>query len=110
MAADGGFKEGTARHGQAALGMEWRRVIDWTTVIGIGHRFTKPSARSSEFGCANCAELCDLGARYRRYLLRDEFGPTRAERMAALRSLLEQLDVLMLRVARVAGRPPGAAV
>src|ERR1700751_5071169 len=42
--------------------------------------------------------LCDLGARYRRYLHQDEFGPTRAERMAALRSLLEQFDVLMLRL------------
>src|ERR1700756_550308 len=43
-------------------------------------------------------ELCDLGARYWRYLHQDEFGPTRAERMAALRSLLEQFDVLMLRL------------
>jgi hypothetical protein len=43
-------------------------------------------------------KLCDLGARYWRYLHQDEFGPTRAERMAALRSLLEQFDLLMSRL------------
>ena len=30
-------------------------------------------------------ELRDLGGRYHRYLHQDEFGPSRAERMAALR-------------------------
>jgi hypothetical protein len=39
--------------------------------------------------------LRDLGGRYHRYLHQDEFGPTRAERMAALRSLLDQLDLLL---------------
>ena len=43
-------------------------------------------------------ELRDLGGRYHRYLHQDEFGPTRAERMAALRSLLDQLDLLMSRL------------
>jgi hypothetical protein len=43
-------------------------------------------------------ELRDLGGRYRRYLHQDEFGPTRAERMAALRLLLDQLDLLMSRL------------
>jgi len=39
--------------------------------------------------------LCDLGGRYHRYLHQVELGPTRAERMAALRSLLDQLDLLL---------------
>ena len=43
-------------------------------------------------------ELGDLGGRYHRYLHQDELGPTRAERMAALRSLLDQLDLLMSRL------------
>src|SRR5207244_865647 len=50
----------------------------------------------------SCAQitraLCDLGANYHRYVHQDEFGPTRAERMAALRSLLEQFDLLMSRL------------
>src|SRR5712664_2067072 len=37
--------------------------------------------------------LCDLGARYRRYLHQDEFGPTRAERMASLRPLLHRSEL-----------------
>jgi hypothetical protein len=40
-----------------------------------------------------------LGAKYHRYLHQDEFGPTRAERMSALRMVLgqlEQLDSLIL--------------
>jgi hypothetical protein len=47
--------------------------------------------------------LCDLEARYRRYLHQDEFGPTRAERMAALRSLLEQFDLLTSRLLELPG-------
>jgi hypothetical protein len=43
-------------------------------------------------------ELRDLGGRYYRYLHQDEFGPTRAERMAALRSVLGQLDLLLSRL------------
>jgi hypothetical protein len=39
--------------------------------------------------------LCDLGSRYHRYLHQVELGPTRAERIAALRSLLDQLDLLL---------------
>src|SRR5258708_13365903 len=39
-------------------------------------------------------ELRDLGGKYHRYLHQDEFGPSRAERMAALRALRDQLDVL----------------
>ena len=38
--------------------------------------------------------LDNLGGKYHRYLHQDELGPTRAQRMAALRSLLDQLDVL----------------
>ncbi len=44
------------------------------------------------------AALSDAGERYRRYLHQDEFGPTRAERMAALRSLLDCLDLLSSRL------------
>jgi hypothetical protein len=39
-------------------------------------------------------ELLDLGAKYRRYLHQDEFGPTGAERMAAIRQLLQHLNCL----------------
>jgi len=42
--------------------------------------------------------LCDLGARYRRYLHQDEFGPTRAERMAALRQMLDRFELLVSRL------------
>jgi len=42
--------------------------------------------------------LGDLGGRYHRYLHQDEFGPPRAERMAALRSLRDQLDLLLSRL------------
>src|SRR5258705_13413870 len=52
-AAGGGCQEGTARYGRAALGLERRRVADRAAVIGVGHRFTEPSARSSEFGRVN---------------------------------------------------------
>jgi hypothetical protein len=40
-------------------------------------------------------ELLELGARYVRYLHQDEFGPTRAERAAALQQLLEQISALL---------------
>jgi hypothetical protein len=39
--------------------------------------------------------LRDLGRKYHRYLHQDELGPTRAERMAALRLLLDQLGLLL---------------
>jgi hypothetical protein len=44
------------------------------------------------------AELQAIGARYHRYLHQDEFGPTRAERMQALRDLLAHLGVLSSRL------------
>jgi hypothetical protein len=40
-------------------------------------------------------ELLELGARYIRYLHQDEFGPTRAQRTAALQQLLEQVSALL---------------
>ena len=40
------------------------------------------------------AQILDLGARYHRHLHQDEFGPTRAERMSALRTVLGQLEQL----------------
>jgi hypothetical protein len=36
-------------------------------------------------------KIRELGARYHRYLHQDEFGPTRAERMSALRALRAQI-------------------
>jgi hypothetical protein len=47
--------------------------------------------------------LCDLGGRYHRYLHQAEFGPTRAERMAALRLLLDQLNLLSSRLDELPG-------
>jgi hypothetical protein len=44
------------------------------------------------------AELIDIGGRYHRNLHQDEFGPTRAERMAALREILDRLDNLLARL------------
>ena len=40
-------------------------------------------------------EFLDLGAKYQRYLHQDEFGPTRAEGMEALRQLLKQVTALL---------------
>jgi hypothetical protein len=40
------------------------------------------------------AELRELGGRYHRNLHQDEFGPTRTERMQALRDLIEALSAL----------------
>jgi hypothetical protein len=42
--------------------------------------------------------LSDLGGRYQRYVHQDEFGPTRAERMAALRWLRNRLELLLSRL------------
>ncbi len=44
------------------------------------------------------AQLLDIGGRYHRYLHQDEFGPTRAECMAALREILDHLDRLLARL------------
>ncbi len=44
------------------------------------------------------AELFVIGSRYHRNLHQDEFGPTRAERMQALRDLLDRLEVLSSRL------------
>jgi hypothetical protein len=41
------------------------------------------------------ADFLDIGGHYHRYLHQDEFGPTRAERMAALREILGSLDSLL---------------
>jgi hypothetical protein len=42
--------------------------------------------------------LRDLGGKYHCYLHQDELGPTRAERMAALRLLLDQFGLLLSRL------------
>src|SRR6266478_8842665 len=44
------------------------------------------------------AKLLVIGSRYHRNLHQDEFGPTRAERMQALRDLLDRLEVLSSRL------------
>jgi hypothetical protein len=49
------------------------------------------------------AKLLTIGGRYHRNLYQDEFGPTRAERMQALRDLLDRLEVLS---SRLEARPP----
>ena len=49
------------------------------------------------------AELLVIGSRHHRNLHQDEFGPTRAERMQALRDLLDRLEVLS---SRLEARPP----
>ena len=41
-------------------------------------------------------ELRELGGRFHRRLHQDEFGPSRAESMAALRALADRFDVLTL--------------
>jgi hypothetical protein len=48
------------------------------------------------------SEVLDLGARYHRHLRQVELGPSRAERLAALRQLLVQIDNLL----RALGRLP----
>ena len=48
--------------------------------------------------------LRDLGGKYHRYLHQDEFGPSRAERMAGLRSLLDQLELLSSRLSGLPGQ------
>ena len=49
------------------------------------------------------SDLLDFGARYRAYLHQDEFGPTRAERTAALRTLLHDLDAVISHLEHVPG-------
>src|SRR5271163_2424800 len=44
------------------------------------------------------AELRDLGGRYHRDLRQDEFGPVRAERMQALRDLVDALSAVSARL------------
>src|SRR6267378_8225321 len=66
--------------------------IDWPGLL--------PGYQSSDAQIIRA--LRDLGTKYHRYLHQDEFGPTRAERMAALRLLLGRLELL---VARLHGLP-----
>jgi hypothetical protein len=49
--------------------------------------------------------LLDLGARYHRYLHQDEYGPTRADRGAALAALKKALDTLTRRLSKLPPRP-----
>jgi hypothetical protein len=51
-------------------------------------------------------KLLALGGRYHRYLHQDEFGPTRAERSAALRSFSTSLDALLRLMSEWRGRRP----
>ena len=49
------------------------------------------------------SELCDFGARYHANLHQDEFGSTRAERTAPLRTLLNDLDAVISHLERLPG-------
>src|SRR4051794_11275250 len=46
-------------------------------------------------------ELLQLGARYQRYLHQDELGPVRAQRLAALRQVSQQLLKLIGAIERL---------
>src|SRR5260370_35844120 len=91
-AATGGGK----RQGRAAPRWGWRGVASLTAVelsaSDIDLRDLLPSHHSPIAQIV--LALRDLGEKYHRYLHQDELGPTRAERMAALRLLLDQLDLL----------------
>jgi hypothetical protein len=88
---------GRRRHGTAAPRWGWSGVAPLTAVqlsaSDIDLRGLLPGHHSevTEIVLA----LCELGGKYHRYLHQDELGPTRAERMAALRLLLDQLDRLL---------------
>jgi hypothetical protein len=46
-------------------------------------------------------QLLALGERYHRYLHQDEFGPKRAEKLAALHDVVQKLDLLIAQFARL---------
>jgi hypothetical protein len=45
-------------------------------------------------------QLLALGARYHRYLHQDEFGPKRAEQLAALRDVVQKLDLIIAQLTK----------
>src|SRR5712671_959740 len=87
----------TRQQGRAEPRWGWSGVAPLTVVqlsaSDIDLQRLLPGHQSSDAQIVQA--LCVLGARYHRYLHQDELGPTRAERMAALRSLLEQFDFLI---------------
>ena len=84
---------GGKRQGRAAPRWGWSGVAPLTAVplsaSDIDLRDLLPSHHSPIAQLV--LVLRDLGEKYHRYLHQDELGPTRAEWMAALRSLLDQL-------------------
>src|SRR5216683_467147 len=90
----------TRRQGKAEPRWSWSGVAPVPAVqfsaSNIDLRILLPGHRSpiEEIVLA----LRDLGGRYQRYLHQDEFRPTRAERMAALRLLLDRLELLISRL------------
>jgi hypothetical protein len=88
------------RHGKAEARWGWSGVAPVAAVqlsaSDIDLRALLPDHRSpiEEIVVA----LRDLGGRYQRYVHQDEFGPTRAERMAALRWLRNRLELLLSRL------------
>src|SRR5260370_38317343 len=96
---------GGKRQGRAAPRRRWSGVAALTAVelsaSDIDLRDLLPSHHSPIAQIV--LALRDLGEKYHRYLHQDELGPTRAERMAALRLLLGRLDLLLSLLNGVAG-------
>ena len=92
------------RQGRAAPRWGWSGVAPLTAVPLSASDIDLPDLLPSHHSpiAQLVLALRDLGEKYHRYLHQDELGPTRAERMAALRSLLDQLDLLS---AQLSGLP-----
>jgi hypothetical protein len=85
------------RQGTAEPRWGWTGVAPLTSAqfsgTGINLEALLPGHRSSSEQIL--VSLGDLAGRYHRYLHQDELGPSRAERMAALRLLLDRLTSLL---------------
>src|SRR5260370_40023177 len=75
-----------------------RKIVPplWAEAELSGVAVLLPSRQSSIENIV--AELLVIGSRHYRNLHQDEFGPTRAERMQALRDLLDPLEGLRSRL------------
>jgi hypothetical protein len=73
-----------------------RRPLPSRSVTFRGVAVLLPSRQSSIENIV--AELLMIGSRYHRNLHQDQFGPARAERMQALRDLVDGLEVLSSRL------------
>jgi hypothetical protein len=88
------------RQGKAEPRWGWSGVAPLIAVRlsapGIDLQSLLPGHQSSDGQIIRA--IGDLGAKYHRYLHQDEFGPTRAQRMAALRLLLHRFELLVSRL------------